>query len=182
MRSVRFLSKELHMNRKKSKWPVILTLIAVFFIVGITVNIFIMSQHTQGTIELPAELPSPEMMAHIAANLDQLSEPNGPFTRSEGFGIITLDYANDSGLTIMITLESGAAPEDVLAAAPSWQGKYLGFSDLLASLFDSGKYLLSFVGSQGPLVIVVTQDDAAAISTTPLTEALSIVQGIIGTP
>lgn len=171
------------MNQKRRKWPAILTLIAVFFIVGITVNTFILSQHTQGTITLPAELPSLEMLAHIAAHLDQLSEPNGPFTRTEGLGIVTaLDYENDSGLSIMITLESGAAPEDVLAAAPSWQGKYLGTSDLLTSLSGSGKYLLSFSGSQGPLVIVVAQDDAAAISTTPLTEAFSIIQSIIGTP
>lgn len=166
----------------KRKRPIIVGLIVAFLIVGIAVNIFMLSQHTQGAVELPAELPSPEMMAHIAANLEKLSEPNSPFTRSEGFGIVALDYANDSSLTIMITLESGAAPEDVLSAEPSWQGQYLGSSDLLASLFDSGKYLLSFVGSQGPLVIVVTQDDAAAISTIPLTEALSIIQSIIGTP
>ena len=171
------------MAQYKRKWPVIAGLIAAFFIVGIAGNIFIMSQLTRGTIELPAELPSPEMIAHIAANLDQLSEPNGPFTRSEDFGIVTaLDYANDSGLTIMITLESDASPEEVLAAEPKWQGQYLGFSDLLAALFDSGKYLLSFAGSQGPLAIVVTQEDAAAISTIPLTEALFIIQSIIGTP
>ena len=41
---------------------------------------------------------------------------------------------------------------------------------------------MSFVGSQGPLVIVVVQDNADAISTAPLTEALSIIQSIIGMP
>ncbi len=170
------------MNQKKRKWPVIVGLIAAFLIIATAWNLFIMSQRRQGSIELPAELPSREMMAHIAANLDQFSEPNGTFTRSEAFGIIALDYATDSGLTIMIYLDSCATPEDVLAAEPHWQGKYLALSDLLASLFDSGKHLLSFMGSQGPLVIVVTQDAAAAISTAPLTEALSIIQGIIGTP
>lgn len=171
------------MNQKRRKWPVIVALIAVFLIIGIALDLLMMSQLTQGAVELPAELPSREMLAHIAAHLDQLSEPNGPFTRSEGFGIITsLDYANDSGLSIVITLDSGTAPDDVLTSAPSWQGKYLGKSDLLASLSGSGKYLLSFVGSQGPLVIVITQEDAAAISTLPLTEALSIIQSIIGTP
>lgn len=70
----------------------------------------------------------------------------------------------------------------MLTSAPSWQGKYLSMADLLASLTGSGKHLLSFSGSQGPLVIVVTQEDAAAISTLPLTEALSIIQSIIGTP
>jgi hypothetical protein len=172
-----------YMAQHKRKWLVIAALIATFFIVGITGNLFIMSQLTQGTIELPAELPSPEMMAHIAANLDQLIEPNGPFTRSEGFGIVTaLDYANDSGLTIMITLESGASPEEFLAAEPKWQGQYLGFSDLLAALSGAGKYTLMFSCSQGPFVLFITQEDAAAISTIPLTEALSIIQSIIGTP
>ena len=171
------------MNQKKRKGPVIVALIVAFLIIGIALDLLMMSQYTQGVIELSSELPSPEMMAHIAAHLDQLSEPNGPFTRSEGFGIITsLDYANDSGLGIVITLESGATPDDVLAATTSWHGKYLGMSDLLGSLSGSGKYLLSFSGSQGPLVIVVIQEDAAAVSTIPLTEALSIIQSIIGTP
>lgn len=171
------------MLRKKRKWPLITALVALFFIIGLAANLLIMFQYTQGVIEPPAELPSPEMMAHIAANLEQLCEPHGPFTRAESVGVVSvLDYANDSGLSIMITLESGAAPEDVLAAAPDWQGKYFGKSDLLASLSDSGKYLMSFVGSQGPLVIVVVQDHADAISTAPLTEALSIIQSIIGMP
>ena len=171
------------MLRKKRRWPVIVGLIAAFLIVGIAISTFMMAQYTQGIVEPPPNLPSPEMMAHIAGNLDQLCAPNGPFTRANGLGVVTvLDYANDSGLSIMITLESDAAPADVLAAAPSWQGKYLALSDLLASLSRSGKYLLSFVGSQGPLVIVVAQDNADAISTAPLTEALSIIQSIIGTP
>ena len=170
------------MNQKRRKWPVIVALIAVFLIIGIALDLLMMSQYTQGTIELSSELLSREMMAHIAAHLDQLSEPDGPFTRNEVFGLTALDYANDSGLAIMITLESGAAPEEVLTSAPSWQGKYFATSDLLASLTGSGKYLLSFSGSQGPLVIVVTQEDAAVVSTTPLTEAVSIILSIIGTP
>ena len=156
------------MLRKKCRWPVIAGVIGAFIIVGIAGNIFIMSQYTQGTIELPAELPSPEMMAHIAAHLDQFIEPNGPFTRSMGFGIVTaLDYANESGLTITINLRSGASPEEFLAAEPKWQGQYLGYSDLLAALSGSGKYTLMFSCSHGPLVLFITQEDAAAISTTP---------------
>ena len=170
------------MNQKKRKWPVVVALLSAFLIIGIVLDLLMMSQYTQGTIELSSELPSREMMAHIAAHLDQLSEPDGPFTHNEGFGITALDYANDGGLSIVITLESGAAPEEVLTSAPSWQGKYLSMADLLASLTGSGKHLLSFSGSQGPLVIVVTQEDAAAVSSTPLTEALSIIQSIIGTP
>lgn len=171
------------MNRKKRKWPVIVALIAAFLIIATAWNLFIMSQRRQGSIELPAELPSSEMMAHIAAHLDQFIEPNGPFTRSEGFGIVTaLDYANDSGLTITITLRSGASPEEFLAAEPKWHGQYLGYSDLLAALSGSGKYTLMFSCSHGPLVLFVTQEDAAAISTAPLTEAMSIIQSVIGTP
>ena len=171
------------MLRKKRRWPVIAGVIGAFIIVGIAGNIFIMSQSTQGAIELPAELPSQEMMAHIAAHLEQLIEPNGPFTRSEGFGIVTaLDYANDSGLTITINLRSGASPEEFLTAEPKWQGEYLGFSDLLASLSGSGKYTLMFSCSQGPLVLFITQEDAANVSTTPIKEAMSIIQSVIGTP
>lgn len=171
------------MLRKKRKWPVIVALIGTFLIIGIAVDLFILSQHTQGTIELSAELPSPKMMAHIAANLELLSKPNGPFTRSVRLGIITsLDYADENGLSIMITLESGAKPEDVLTAESTWQGKYVGFSDLLTSISGSGKYLLSFVGTQGPLTLVISHDDAAAINTAPLEEALALIQSVIGTP
>lgn len=171
------------MLRKKRRWPVIVGLIAAFLIVGFAISTFMMAQYTQGIVELPPDLPFPEMMAHIAAHLDQLCAPNGPFTRANGLGVVTaLNYANDSGLSIMITLESGSVPDDVLAAAPEWQGKYFGKSDLLASLSRSGKYLLSFVGSQGPLVIVVAQEGADAISTSPLSEAFAIIQSIIGTP
>lgn len=170
------------MLRKNRRWPVILALIVAVLIIAITWNLFIMSQHRQGAIGLPAELPSRKMMAHIAANLEQLSEPNGPFTHSDAFGIIALDYATDSGLTIMMHLESGATPEDVLAAEPHWQGKYLAFSDLLASLLDSGTYLLSFVCTQGPLTMVIAQDDAACLTTAPLEEAIALIQSVIGTP
>ena len=161
----------------------IAAIIAAFFIFGTAGNLFIMSQHTQGMIELPEHLPSREMMAHIAANLEQLSGDHGPFTHSAGFGTVTsLDYANDSDLSIMLTLESGASPEEVLTAKPQWQGKYLGASDLLASMSGSGKYMLSFVCSQGPLVLVITQENAASISTVPLEEAMSLIEGIIGAP
>lgn len=170
------------MLRKKRKWPVIVALIGTFLIIGISVNLLILSQHTLGKIELPAELPSPKMMAQIAANLELLSKPNGPFNRSDRLGIITaLDYADENGLSIIITLESGAKPEDVLAAESTWQGKYVGFSDLLASIYGSGKYLLSFVGTQGPLTLVISQDDAATINTAPLEEALVLIQSVIGT-
>ena len=95
----------------------LVALIGTFLIIGIAVDLLILSQHTLGTIEFPAELPSPKMMAQIAANLELLSKPYGPFTRSDRLGIITaLDYADENGLSIIITLESGAKPEDVLAA------------------------------------------------------------------
>lgn len=72
------------MNQKKRKWPVVVALLAAFLIIGIALDLLMMSQYTQGTIELSSELPSREMMAHIAAHLNQLSEPDGPFTRNEG--------------------------------------------------------------------------------------------------
>jgi len=169
--------------KKNRKWPVIAAIIAMFFVFGTAGNLFILSQHAQGLIELPEHLPSGEMMAHIAANLEQLSGDHGPFTHSTGYGIVTsLDYADDSGLSIMLTLESGAFPNEVLTAKPQWQGKYLSASDLLASMSGSGKYMLSFVCSQGPLVLVITQDNAASISTAPLEEAMNLIEGIIGTP
>lgn len=171
------------MLRTKRKWPVIAGLIAAFLIIGITADLFIMAQHTQGAIELPADLPSREMMAQIAANLDRLSKPGSPFSSSSAFGVTAmLDYADESGLGIMITLESGATADAVLAAEPNWQGKYLAASDWLASISGSGKYLLSFVCTQGPLTLVISQENAPAISTAPLEEAIALIQSMIDIP
>ena len=171
------------MLRTKRKWPLIAGLIAAFLIIGITADLFIMAQHTQGAIELPADLPSREMMAQLAANLDRLSKPGCPFTLASALGDMTvLDYADESGLRIMITLESGAAPTAVLAAEPTWQGKYLAASDWLASISGSGKYLLSFVCTQGPLTLVISQENAPAISTAPLEEAIALIQSLIYIP
>lgn len=169
--------------KKKRRWPVIASVIAALFVLGMAGNIFMLSQHTKGTIELPNSLPSAEMMVHIAANLEQLSGDNGPFSHSADFGIVTaLDYADDNGLTIMLTLEADASPEEVLAAEPQWQGQYLVVSDLMAAITGSGRYTLLFVCSQGPLVLAITQNDAASISTAPLEEAMALIQSVIGTP
>lgn len=171
------------MYPRKHNKKVIIMAIAAFFLFGIAASFFTMSQHTQGVIELPEHLTSAEIMARIASNFEQLGGADSPFSTSAISGLVTaLDYADDRGLSIMLTMESGASPEEVLAAKPQWQGKYLGTSDLLASMSGSGKYMLSFVCSQGPLVLVITQEDAASISTAPLEEAIALIEGIIGTP
>lgn len=167
--------------QKKRRWPLIAGLAAAFLIVGIAVDLIVMSQFSKGDIEIQEALPSSAMMAHIAAHLDELCT-DGAFTRTDALGTFTVaEYADPNGLSIMIQLESGAAPEDVLSAAPNWQGQYLGQSNGLTALFGSDKYLLSFVGTQGPLVMVVTQEDAA-ISNEPLEEAISLIQNSIGQP
>lgn len=168
------------MMQKKRRWPLVIVGIVVFMI---ACDLFLVLQTTQGAIELPAELPSPEMMAHITANLEQLVSPNGPFTRSDRLVTSTvLAYEEENGLSIMLQLTSGASADDVLAAASTWQGEYTGFPDILVSMFDCSKYLLYFTGSQGPMTLLVTQPNADAISTAPLEEAIALIQSIIGTP
>ena len=85
-------------------------------------------------------------------------------------------------MSIIIQYEYAATPEDVISAAANWTGQYLATTDWLAALSGTGKYLLSFVGTQGPLVLVITQENATAITVTPLAQAIAHIEGIIGTP
>ena len=177
-----FYTKEEAMLKKKRKWSLIVGFAAIFLVVGITADLFFMSQYTKGIIEMPDDFPSSGMMAHIAAHLDELCAAES-FTHTEIPGDFTiLEYTNQSGLSIIIQYEYAATPEDVISAAANWTGQYLATTDWLAALSGTGKYLLSFVGTQGPLLLVITQENATAITVTPLAQAIAHIEGIIGTP
>lgn len=168
--------------RKHSRKVIILG-IAAFLLFGMVISFFFRAQYTEGEIELPEHLTSAKILAHIANNFEQLGDADSPFSTSAGFGTMrVLNYANDSGLSIMLTLEADACPEDVLAAEHKWQGRYLAASDLMTAITGSGKYTLFFTCSQGPLVLVIAQENAARTGTSPLEEALALIEGIIGTP